>query len=221
MPCWAGDQTEPGLQRGLPPAHTHTHTCTGVHTRARTHAHTRTHPAQRGATAVQPAPVSDALTLCPADPACRWTRRSPGTAAGRRDRPPGKDAAQPTWTAHTWPEEGRVESLGVGGCGHLGPASDAAEEPSCWAHGCQSPQPGVCASGPAPDCTCACESCLLHASSDPQLSPRGGDPLLTGGRWRSGHGTPRSRARARARGCLSPNVHSFHCQLPAGQGLQS
>ena len=160
MPRWAGDLDCLNLA------------CKGGSLlRAHTHTHTHTYPAQRGATAVQTDPVSYALTLRPVDPVCRRTHRSPGAAAGPRHRPPGKDAAQPTRTAHTRPEEGGVESLRVSGCDHPGPTSDAAEEPYSWAHGCQLPQPGVCAGGPAPDRTCTCESCLLRASSDPQLGP--------------------------------------------------
>lgn len=57
---------------------------------------------------------------------------SPGSGlhtAGCRQVGPGRDAAQPTRTAHTHNQEGSCKnSLQVGGCGNTGPAPDVAEE---------------------------------------------------------------------------------------------
>lgn len=157
-----------------------------------------------GRPSVPPGPQEPRSGCRPQGQAPGWERACAGPAV---DGGPGKDAAQPARTAHTRPEMGRVESLGVGGCGHPRPASDAAKEPSCRAHGFRSPRPGVCASGPAPDRTCACEACLLRASPGPRLSPAR-RPRLTVGRRRPGPRTLSSRARARACSCLRSHACS-------------
>nr|XP_020737170.1 collagen alpha-1(I) chain-like [Odocoileus virginianus texanus] len=89
---------------------------------------------------VPPDPQEPQSGCRPQGQAPGWERAYTGPAV---DGGLGKDATQPTHTAHTRPEMGRVESLGVSGCGHPRPAYDVAKEPSCRAHGFRSPRPDL------------------------------------------------------------------------------
>ena len=129
-PPWAGDSDclHPACRGGYPCVRAHTHILPSEGPRQSDQLPSVTRGPCVWQTQRAARPAGAPSGCWPQRQAPGWERACEGPAV---DGGPGKDATQPTRTAHTRPEMGRVESSGVVGCGHPRPASDTAKEPSC------------------------------------------------------------------------------------------